>query len=651
MSEIPVGEVEESLALLDRVVRQAGGSSRPQQEAMTRAVTEALLGDRNLVVQAGTGVGKSLGYLVPVFLRAASTRETQIISTSSLALQRQILVSDGPLVQRVLREENGTEVDLQVLKGWSNYLCKYRLSGGLQDEMLWQEASAAKVGAQEVEHIREWAENTETGDRDEIDFPVRATSWQQVSVSKRECIGSSCPFVEECFPAMAKERAFAADVVVTNHSLLGIYANGRAEVLPEFGALVIDEAHELAARVRQQGNQHLGGSTVAAASRPLRDLSPLEAADLRSAGDRVEDALEQLPEGLIRLRSDALRQAMRELDDAVRAARKSLSGNSAGAKKSDAAHLARGRLDSLREVLDAWDEDPEKSITWLTRTGGGNPRLSIAPLHVSTLLANHLLADQPTIFASATLMSGGTFQSFRYQAGVDLAERAVEEIDVGTPFNPAKQGILYVASHLEPPRRDGRGDQFYEELVQLAKASGGGMLGLFSSTSGMEAATAYLREHSDLRILLQGEDSLPSLIRDFSEDMNACLIGTLSLWQGVDIPGLACRLVVMDKIPFPRPDDPIVQAETRLLAARGRNAFTEVSLAPAATLMAQGAGRLLRKLTDRGVVAVLDSRISTRGYGSYVKRSLPPFWQTEDQKTVLAALGRLAQQAQDTESR
>lgn len=642
---------EASAALLADVVRRAGGVRRPQQEEMLTAVAQALTDETNLLVQAGTGVGKSLAYLIPLLLRSVEEESGQLISTSSLALQRQIISQDGPLVQEALAETAGVEVDLQLLKGWSNYLCRYRLSGGLQEEFLWEDRQSAKAGEAEVARLQDWSNETETGDRDDVDFPVSASAWRQVSVSKRECLGSGCPYVEDCLPAQARERAFGADVVVTNHSLLGIYVNGRPEVLPEFSALVVDEAHDLVSRVRNQGTEQLSGGQIGTVARAVRPLSTSAAASLERVRDRLETELDQLRPGLLSLRPDSLRGALSELDQALQEAKSELGNKTGGAKQQEQAHLARARMEGLAAAVESWGADPAETITWVGTTLNGSAQLNLAPLHVSQLLGQRLFSAQPSILTSATLTAGGTFEPARWQSGIGLASRAHEAVDVGTSFTPEQQGILYLATHLSEPTPTGRGDEFYTELVELVEAAGGGMLGLFSSTQGVLEAAEYLRAHTDLEILVQGEDSLPALVRSFSASVNACLLGTMSLWQGVDVPGLTCRLVVIDRIPFPRPNDPIVQAQSRAAAAAGRNPFYEVSVVPAATMLAQGAGRLLRSSSDQGVIALLDSRIGSRSYGGFLRKSLPPFWTTTDPQIVRDALRRLGARANEREKK
>lgn len=635
--------------VLEAVVRERGGAARPQQQEMSSAVARAMDGRSNLVVQAGTGVGKSVGYLVPTMLHAAESGKVQLISTASLALQRQILTQDGPLVQRVIAQETGRDVVFNPLKGWSNYVCRYRLDGGLPtEELLWNDPGAGALGAEQVEALREWAQTTETGDRDDLQIPASHAAWAQVSVTKRECLGSGCPFYEDCFAQLSKERAFSSDVVVTNHALLGVYANGRTEVLPEFDALVIDEAHDLASRVRSQGTEQLSAGMLGRVARTVHKCSAAAALDLDDARDALADEIERLPFGLLEARPEGLHRAVQQVDEAVRGGRRELkSSTGGGANAAAELQLARAGLDSVAGSIDLWGQEPDRTITWLSESRAGSAVLNLAPLDVAGLMAGRIFGEHPTILTSATLCLGGSFDQVRQQTGIDWGANSTEFLNVGTSFDPAKQGILYVAKHLPTPGRDGVAEQFFTELVDLVRDAGGGVLGLFSSMAGAQRAAEVLRRDTDLKVLLQGEDNLPTLVNEFREDVDSCLLGTISLWQGVDVPGFACRLVVIDRIPFPRPDDPIVKAQGLAATRARRPEFLDTSLAPAALLMAQGTGRLLRSPTDRGVVAILDSRLASRSYGAYIRSSLLPFWYTEDTATVRASLRRLRQSVSD----
>ena len=298
--------------------------------------------------------------------------------------------------------------------------------------------------------------------------------------------------------------------------------------------------------------------------------------------------------------------------------------------------------------------DTTHDVLWVSRVGRWSPAegyvgtdagepatLNIAPLSVAGPLREGLFDGRTVVLTSATLAVGSSFSSVAGSLGLQgPGAPSWRGVDVGSPFDYRRQGILYVAKHLPKPSRGVAGEQL-DELLALLEASGGGALGLFSSRRAAEDAAEALRERTELPILCQGDASLPSLVKDFTDDPAASLFGTMSLWQGVDVPGQSCRLVVIDRIPFPRPDDPLGTARTRAAERAGGNGFMTVSASHAAVRLAQGAGRLIRARGDRGVVAVLDSRLATARYGSFLARSLPPLWPTTDRSTVLGALERL----------
>jgi ATP-dependent DNA helicase DinG len=302
---------------------------------------------------------------------------------------------------------------------------------------------------------------------------------------------------------------------------------------------------------------------------------------------------------------------------------------------------ARAAVDELNEIAGRIVNAGDLDVVWTTRSERRPSALWRAPLSVAGLLRAALFGEATVVLTSATLELGGSFDTIAASLGLTSDDApAWAGLDVGSPFDYSRQGILYVARHLPPPGRDGLGDAMLDELAGLVEAAGGRTLGLFSSMRAAEQAAAAMRERLDLPVLCQGDDSTAELVRQFAADPATCLFGTLSLWQGVDVPGSACHLVVIDRIPFPRPDDPLVRARQDAAGAAG---FMTVSAASAALLLAQGAGRLIRSESDRGVVAVLDSRLATARYGGFLRRSLPPFWPTADPEQVRRSLRALAE--------
>lgn len=633
----------ESVRLLQAAVQRLGGSTREGQVAMLERVVRTLHQGRSTLVQAGTGTGKSLAYLVPALHRAITNRERIVVSTATLALQRQIMRLDVPLVQQVF-EQAGTDVPaVAVLKGRQNYVCLHKVTGGYPaDDGLFEAADAApsELGAQ-VTRLRTWAEGSTTGDRDDLDEAVNDRAWRQVSVTAAECIGSTCPLVSVCFSERAREEAAKADVIITNHALLGVAASG-TPALGEYDAIIVDEAHELTDRVRSQAAVQLTSGSIDRLERSMRRTGKV-VPGLAEASQAFRQALVGIEPG--RLRGE-LPSLLRQALDAVRmASREAVSVSREEAKDNVTAKLAHVAAGEVHEIASRLLSDrlPQgRDVVWIQfNEFSGTTALHVSPLDVSSTIRTQLIGDKAAVMTSATMTVGGEFGHFSRSVG--LGPGGFDELDVGSPFDYAKQGILYVARDLPPPGRDGTDERILERIAELVVASNGGVLGLFTSHRAAGRAAEYVRERTSTPVLLQGEDQLGRLQEQFREDFEASLFGTRSLWQGIDVPGESCRLVVIDRIPFPRPDDPVSSARSEQVAARGGNPFMEVSVADAALALAQGAGRLIRRVQDRGVVAILDPRIRTARYGPVLAQSLPRFWPTDDTALTLAALRRLAQ--------
>ena len=651
---------ERALEVLDGAVGRLGGGPRRGQREMTRRVARAIASGTHLLVQAGTGTGKSLAYLVPAMVHAVDDGERAVVSTATLALQRQILTRDAPLAADAVEALTGRRPVVALLKGWQNYLCRHRVAGGYpdDDDALFAasdavpRAGAAGLGEQVV-RLREWAGRTATGDRDDLVPGVSDRAWAQASVSRAECLGPACPFHDDCFPAAAREAAARADVVVTNHAMLGVVVAGNPGVLPEHDLLVVDEAHALADRVRSQGAASLSASAVARAAATARKRASVVVSDLEAAGQGLQAALAALPDGRLSAGPPpALGEALSALEGAARAVLTSVreaartKGAQGGGADAGGVALARTAVSDLVDVVERMTSDSvaqHRDVAWVERPRMGTepPRLTLAPIDVAGPVADALFNERVAVLTSATLALGGGFEPMARDLGLTLAEAPWEGVDVGTPFDYARQGILYTPVHLARPGR-GISEAALDEVLALTEASRGGMLGLFSSRRAADEAAGVLRGATDLTVYAQGEDQLPALVKAFAADEDACLVGTLSLWQGVDVPGRTCRLVIIDRIPFPRPDDPVSQARSEAVAAAGGNGFMSVAATHAALLLAQGAGRLIRRAEDRGVVAVLDPRLRTARYGAFLARSMPPLWPTRDRDVVLGALGRLA---------
>jgi ATP-dependent DNA helicase DinG len=717
-------------ALLTAAVSGIGGTQRPGQVSMALAVQEAMESGRHLAVQAGTGTGKSLAYLVPAVRHAlggvsSGRGGTVVVSTATIALQRQLIERDLPRLSAALTGLLGREPVFAILKGRRNYLCLNKVHGTAPDEpedALFDPRSVSATGRQ-VQRLHEWAATTGTGDRDELVPGVDDRAWRQVSVNARECIGAQkCPFGSQCFAEQARDAAGEADIVVTNHALLAIDAMEDFLALPEHDVVIIDEAHDLVDRVTSIATGELSAPAVELAARRCGRLVPEDLTGrLRAASEGLQLALAEADPGRMDVLSGQLETALATVRDGAAACAADLRLHSGGDEDTDrlaASRVATVALDQVAEAAAriiasfAAEIAARPEVVWLERPIGDEAArpdtLRIAPLQVAGLLADRLFRPRTVVLTSATLTLGGSFEPMARlwglpqagqtrdagedgdpggsgrsgaagrrgraggsagreapaqpgepgAAGQDGATGAPREagelgwtgLDVGSPFDHRRSAILYVARHLPPPGRDGLPDAYLTELRELIEAAGGRTLGLFSSMRAARQAADVLRDQIDVPLLCQGDDSTALLVSKFAADEASCLFGTLSLWQGVDVPGRSLQLVVIDRIPFPRPDDPLASARQRAVAARGGNGFMTVAASQAALLLAQGTGRLLRTVEDRGVVAILDPRLATARYSGFLRASLPPYWSTYDPQIVRSALRRLAGAAPAPES-
>jgi ATP-dependent DNA helicase DinG len=648
--------------LLATAVTALGGSERSGQSEMATAVARAFESGEHLAVQAGTGTGKSLAYLVPAIERAVSDNAPVVVSTATIALQRQLVNRDLPQLVDALTDALPRRPRFALLKGRQNYLCLNKIHNGSaadpgeEPHELFRPQAASALG-REVQRLTEWASTTESGDRDDLKPGVADRSWGQVSVSARECLGMArCPFGTDCFAERARAHAGGADVVVTNHALLAINAVADSAVLPEHRLLVVDEAHDLVDRVTAVATGELTATTLGIASRRVaRLVEPEVIARWERASAAFISAIQDASAGRMDHLDDALATDLAALRDAATAARSTIDTTptdpKAAAARSEAVASLAEIADTATRILASFGPAiPERTdVVWLDHEdnrGSTRSVLRVAPLSVAGLLRSRLFADSTAVLTSATLTVGGSFDAMAKAWGL-AGEQADKEprwrgLDVGSPFQHAKAGILYVAAQLPPPGRDGTGTaEQLTEIAELITAAGGRTLGLFSSMRAARAAADAMAERLSTPVLCQGEDNTATLVEQFAADPSTSLFGTLSLWQGVDVPGPSLSLVIIDRIPFPRPDDPLLSARQRAVAAAGGNGFMAVAASHAALLLAQGAGRLLRGIDDRGVVAVLDSRMATARYASYLRASLPPFWATTDSAAVRAALTRL----------
>jgi ATP-dependent DNA helicase DinG len=658
---------------LDKITAQmAGGEHRPEQQEMCRAVAEALVTRTHLVVQAGTGTGKSLAYLVP----AALSGRKVVVATATKALQDQLAEKDLPLVEAGLGLP--VPLDFAVLKGRSNYLCRQRVaevgSGGIQPELGDAgsgRADEAEAGAgadaerpdatttppeglvDEVRRLVAWSQTSASGDRADLSFEPSDRAWNMVSVGPRECPGAfNCPSGGRCFAEAARDRAASADVVVVNTHLYGAHLASGGVVLPDHDVVVFDEAHELEEVMTSSlGVEVTPGRfrAIVTAARPLVDERDRELLDsLATVGDRLgallgdrvgtrvlhDDARPPVDDRELAELLDRAAEISRRVIDALRrtGGQRSFLADDGDASDPDrssrktrtlqaAAHLAEDlhRLVARTDGEVAWVDGTRRSV-----------RLRLSPIDVGPALAGMLWGEVTSVLTSATIPP-------RIVERVGLEPYPSEELNVGSPFDYRSHALLYVARHLPDRRAPGAEEALHEELAQLLDAAGGRTLALFTSRRATEAAAEALAPRVPYTLLLQGDLPKGRLLEEFARDETSCLFATLGFWQGVDIPGRALSLVTIDRLPFPRPDDPLLQA--RRDRAGGRS-FSVVDLPRAATLLAQGSGRLIRNAEDRGVVAVLDPRLATASYRGVLLAMLPPMRRSVDISEVETFLRR-----------
>ncbi len=613
---------------LDRVIAAmgGGGEARPGQREMVQAIVGGLVENRHVVVRAGTGTGKSIAYLVPSILDGRRV----VVATASKALQDQLAEKDLPF----LRDHIGKDFSWAVVKGRANYLCRQRLA---EVEAGFGQAEL-EVGdniTKELERLAAWAERTITGDRAELAEEPSPRAWAALSVSGDECPGAGkCPEGGACFAEAAKAKAAEADIVVANLALYGVHLGSGERVLPEHDVVVIDEAHQLEDVLSSTLGFELGAGRLAGLAVRVRAIVadrdlPIKlveagatlAAVLRPyAGQRLT---RPLPDEVV----DALvlvRQRVERAQEALRAIKTDVAD--ADQRRARAQRVVQAVI----EELDVVAELPENYVAWV-QGEGAEPRLAVAPVEVGPVLGATVWGQRTAVLTSATIPPG-----FSWRIG--LPKQSHDVVDVGSPFDYETNGLLYCATHLPDPRTPAYRDGVHTELEALIRAAGGRTLALFTSWKALQAAAEVLRPKLPFKVLVQGELPVPRLVAAFRDEESSCLFATTGLFQGIDVPGATLSLVTIDRLPFPRPDEPLLEARRE---RAGSAAFMVIDVPRAATLLAQAAGRLIRTSTDRGVVAVFDPRLASARYRWDIIKALPPFHRTKHRSEVEAFLQSL----------
>ncbi len=653
MSTLQPEERDETDTETSRALRRVamalpgGGERRDGQQQMAEAVARSIMANEHVVVQAGTGTGKSLGYLIPSILSGKRV----IVATATKALQDQLFAKDLPF----LEEHLGTRFTYALLKGRSNYFCSQRSSEllsqmkGSAGQLRLEGSSMAAPTAivDEIINIAKWAGTSSTGDRAELSFEPSVAAWSAVSVSAAECPGAAkCPSGEVCFAERARTRAADADVIVVNMHLYGQHIRSGGYVLPDHEVVVLDEAHELEDVVADSLGAEISGSRFVALAGRLRAvvsdieqkvdvgvISPLlDSALSPHAGKAIEGGPSADPEirRVLNMASGRVRAAL----DAVRTAVPADAPSEAKSRQTRALQSATALADEIDEALSVGREGSVDQLAWVEAANGARgPVLRISPIEVGPMLDSGVWQKVSAVLTSATIPP-------RITDRLMLPKDRTVELDVGSPFTFDTQGILYCARHLPDPRHATYEALMHKELRALITAAGGRTLALFTSWKTMKAAVEACRDLA-FPIVAQGELPKAVLVQRFADDEATCLFATMGFWQGIDVPGRTCSLVVIDKLPFSRPDEPLLLARRERC---GPKAFEMIDLPRAATLLAQGVGRLIRTSSDRGAVAVLDPRLSTARYAHDLVKALPPLKRTRHLAEVEAFLKDITSQ-------
>jgi ATP-dependent DNA helicase DinG len=587
---------------------------RPSQERMAEIVTQALEGRHHAIVEAGTGTGKTLAYLAPALMHG----QRLMVSTGTKALQDQIFYKDIPLLERILDRE----IRAAYLKGRNNYLCKLKLHTSQEDGLF------TPLELDNYGEIKAWAGKTETGDRAELDgISDDDELWARLDARRDRCLGSRCEEFESCFLTLMRQKAMEADIVVVNHHLffadLAIRGSEMAQILPDYTAVIFDEAHELEDIATGYFGFHVSNYRLQELLFDARSLAhqveiqiegPLNA--LSRASDHffgrfllLRDGRHPLPE------LDDIDPLINELSELRRCFKKQLDASG------EWENLARrsGELSSELKVFK--NGNPDNYVSWLDRRGRG-VFLEACPIDVSPLLRENLFEKVPTcVLTSATLTVGGSTAYMQSRIGL----RDVQGETLSTEFDFQKQAALYIPADLPDYRSAEYLGKASDEIENILAISRGRAFVLFTSYQQMQACYKILAPRLPYPTLLQGRTSRSRLLEEFRNKENAVLFATSSFWQGIDVKGDALSCVIVDKLPFQVPSDPLVQARIHQIETDGGNAFSDYQVPAAILRLKQGFGRLIRSRTDRGILAILDSRLRTKGYGKLFLASLPDY--------------------------
>ena len=618
----------------------SGYKVRPQQLEMAQAISEAIDSRGLLIAEAGTGTGKTFAYLVPALLSGGKV----IISTGTKTLQDQLFGRDIPMVRRALR----ASVTVALLKGRANYVCHYHLERQVADGRF---ISRADVG--HLQAVARYARTSKTGDRSGLtEVPEDATIWPQVTSTRENCLGSDCPRYQDCFVMEARKQAMAADVVVVNHHLffadLMLRDEGATELLPACNTVIFDEAHQLPDTASLFFGQSVSTAQLLELARDTRVEAAAGAKDFAALPEAAMAVDRSARDLRLALREETGRQPAKSLEEreSFQTALDALSEKLAalGALLESQADRSEGLANCLRRAeelsarIDQWRQAPESETVRWVEVFHGSLQLNATPLSIADIVRKQVAGSaRAWVFTSATLSVRGDFSHYQSEMGLESARTATWE----SPFDFQNQALLYVPEEMPGPNSEGYTRRVVNAVLPVIEASGGRGFLLFTSLRAMREAYELLREGFaqrgyDFPLLLQGEGPRSELLERFRRLGNAVLVASHSFWEGVDVRGEALSLVMIDRLPFQPPDDPVLAARIDKVNAEGRNAFMEYQVPQAVITLKQGAGRLIRDETDRGVLMICDTRMVTKPYGKRIWQSLPPMRRTRSLDDVIS---------------
>ena len=612
----------EAIAALKKVTSAfEGAEERQGQIDMSYAIAETLAAGRSIIVQAGTGTGKSLGYLVPALLNGKRT----VVATATKTLQDQLNRNDLPLLAQHL----GIDFSWAVVKGRSNYVCRQRINefNDTSGQLEFDEVSSSTK--KEIDQILKWASKTATGDFEELPRIPSERARIAVSVGSDECPGRNrCPVGSDCFAEKARDAASQADVIVVNLHLYGLHIASNGAILPEHEVVIFDEAHQLESVMSDTVGVQLTSGRFSSLGSAVRKViadptvtNKLEESGLRLSGVLSSFVGQRLSSPLPTVITEPLAIARIEIASILGVLRELKTDNESVQQKN---YRAQTQATRLSEALDLALGTTEGYVAYVEGMED-RPQLRISPLHVGDVLSGSVWGNLSAVLTSATVPSS-------MPERVGLALDGTEVLTVDSPFDYQKNSLLYCSPEFPDRNNAGFTNFVHDELAALIAAAGGRTLALFTSNKALHAATAAMRERLDVPILSPADYPRQKLIEMFMNDESSCIFASQSFFQGVDLPGRTLSLVVLDKLPFPRPDDPLLEARREAI---GRDkAFAQIDLPIAATSLAQAAGRLIRTADDKGVVAVLDRRLATAGYWRTLIGALPPMARTRHRAEV-----------------